>query len=123
MEILYVRVCIDGEGETPVAGYAGYRRGIDSRSACDGHARVRRAHVINDQVIGSIEYLSAKNSLTILDSIINSYMRGQGYKMGNWKGIEKHYGKASGLLFLVVEDSLDKYEELRWIRAAIPAQD
>ncbi len=75
------------------------------------------------QVIGSIEYLSAKNSLTILDSIINSYMRGQGYKMGNWKGVEKHYGKASGLLFLVVEDSLDKYEELRWIRAAIPAQD
>ena len=75
------------------------------------------------EVVNSIEYLSAKNSLTILDSIINSYMRGQGYKMGNWKGVEKHDGKASGLLFLVVEDSLDKYEELRWIRAAIPAQD
>ena len=75
------------------------------------------------QVITSIEYLSAKNSLTILDSIINSYMRGQGYKMGNWKGVEKHYGKASGLLFLVVEEAMDKYDELKWIRAAIPAQD
>ena len=71
------------------------------------------------QVIVHIEYLSAKNCLAILDAIVNSYMRGRGFKMGNARGMEKHYSKTSTLMAMVIDDAIDKYEQLHRIKTAM----
>jgi len=63
--------------------------------------------------ITSIEYLSAKNTLAILDSIIHAYMRGRGYKMGNRQGLEKHSNKVLTLSSLVIEDAAGKFEDMQ----------
>ncbi len=63
--------------------------------------------------ITSVEYLSAKNALVVLDSIIYAYMRGRGYKMGNRQGMEKHSNKALKLSSLVIEDASSKFDDIQ----------
>ena len=63
--------------------------------------------------ITSIEYLSGKNALVVLDSIVHAYMRGRGYKMGNRQGLEKHSNKALKLSSLVIEDASSKFDDIK----------
>lgn len=63
--------------------------------------------------ITSIDYLSAKNALVILDSVVYAYMRGRGYKMGNRQGMEKHSNKALKLSSLIIEDASGKFNDIQ----------
>jgi len=60
-----------------------------------------------------IEYISAKNALTILNAIVGAYLRGCGIRMGNHHGFDKHSDKKILLMVQVLTEAVERYPEAK----------
>jgi len=56
-----------------------------------------------EALVLSLDYCTTKLAIKILCSLVKAYMRGRGFKMGNYKAYLRHHAKSNFLIAEVVE--------------------
>jgi len=55
------------------------------------------------ELVFSLDYCSGKLAIFMLFSLVKAYMRGRGFKMGNYQGYLRHHEKSTFLVTEVID--------------------
>ena len=70
-------------------------------------------------VVRGIDYPSSGIALRVLSSLVKAYLRGRGCRMGNLRGLNRHYNKVARLTSTVLLDATERYDEMAQFKEGI----